>query len=832
MTNDPPRTKEVRIPKPEARREIGPSALVIRVSSFLRHWWIIRHSALALQAFVICLSASAADLPAGAARRIGDGRFLHAEAVRDVAPAPDGRAVASFDAEAVYLWDAATGALRFRAECDPDHEHRIVWVGWAGGTVRAVAAFRGEVRGLRLVEFDPATGRVTRRGPVAPARLTPAAVAPGGDRVVAVRRANDRSDTLTLHDLTAGRPPVVLTDTAVGATAEFAPDGKTVAVGDGGPTVRVFDAATGKPVRGLKTDADEARVGPFTPDGTGLVVFVRKGEKWSAAVRDAATGAVRTVLPTDADGRFVRVRFAPDGKRAALQEHRADCEVIDLGTGVVVGRPPDGTDWLAFAPDGRTYYAHPEDKPVFVPCDVATGKPTLAPAGPVHRLRFRNDGKLLGVAGGRVVAWDPATGAELSRSTPVPDLSEDYPAFGSLSPDGTRYAYLAGTNDQRVHLYDVPGGLIRTTFDTDVRHPFSGFLRSGALVLPHPGRVGVYDPATGAEAAAVRVGVSGFRGMDGSADGRRLVVGVPEGAVVVGLPGGEPVAHFPWPGGGTGTGAALSPDGRTAFAAGGGAVAAWDVDTGRRRWEKPLVGREVRWVSVLPDGRSAAVATQDNAVLLVEVATGAVRETFAGTGQPILSFTVAPDGRWVATASPDGPVFLWDVRGSAAGPSPDAAGLAKLWADLAAADAAVAYRAVRALAKHPDRAVPFLAEKVAPVPAVDPARVAKRIAELDSPAYAVREAAARELRKIGEPAGPALEAALAKTASAEVRERVKGLLLAIPKPSAEDVRRLRAAEVLEWTGTPAAKAALATLAAGADGASLTRDAQAAVGRMR
>src|SRR5205814_854896 len=134
-----------------------------------------------------------------------------------------------------------------------------------------------------------------------------------------------------------------------------------------------------------------------------------------------------------------------------------------------------------------------------------------------------------------------------------------------------------------------------------------------------------------------------------------------------------------------------------------------------------------------------------------------------GHAAVIHSFDVSPDGRWLAAASPDAPVFVWDVRGAAepAGAPPDDAGREQLWADLASDDAAAAFRAVRALAKHPDRAVPFLAGKVKPVAAADPARVAKLIADLDSPVYAARAAASRELRKLGELAEPALEAALA-----------------------------------------------------------------------
>src|SRR5262245_11099655 len=98
----------------------------------------------AILLLVVTSTAAAADLPRGAIRRIGDGRFLHVDAVRGLAPAPDGRTVASIEEEAVYLWDAATGSLRFRTACDEENEHRFVWVGWADGKLRAVAVRRGE----------------------------------------------------------------------------------------------------------------------------------------------------------------------------------------------------------------------------------------------------------------------------------------------------------------------------------------------------------------------------------------------------------------------------------------------------------------------------------------------------------------------------------------------------------------------------------------------------------------------------------------------------------------------------------------------------------------
>src|SRR5262245_21130403 len=57
-----------------------------------------------------------------------------------------------------------------------------------------------------------------------------------------------------------------------------------------------------------------------------------------------------------------------------------------------------------------------------------------------------------------------------------------------------------------------------------------------------------------------------------------------------------------------------------------------------------------------------------------------------------------------------------------------------------------------------------------------PERIQRLINDLDSPQFRVREAAARELRRLGEQAVPALEQALKKPASAEAGRRIEQLL--------------------------------------------------------
>jgi hypothetical protein len=111
--------------------------------------------------------------------------------------------------------------------------------------------------------------------------------------------------------------------------------------------------------------------------------------------------------------------------------------------------------------------------------------------------------------------------------------------------------------------------------------------------------------------------------------------------------------------------------------------------------------------------------------------------------------------------------------------------------------------------------------------------VAPLLTDLDSDKYDRREKATRELAALGEGARAALEKFLTGTTSTEARLRARELLKGLDQPgrSPELLRQLRAVEVLEWAGTPEARAALAELAKGMPGARLTREAQASLDRL-
>jgi WD domain, G-beta repeat len=157
--------------------------------------------------------------------------------------------------------------------------------------------------------------------------------------------------------------------------------------------------------------------------------------------------------------------------------------------------------------------------------------------------------------------------------------------------------------------------------------------------------------------------------------------------------------------------------------------------------------------------------------------------------------------------------------------------LDELWNQLVSADAAEAYRALWALVRAPEQTAAFLRRQVQPASAPDIRAVPRLITDLDNDRFAVRQRAQQTLAQLGEAAEPELREALRRKPSPEKRARLLALLDWRTGQTPERVRQLRAVEVLEYVGTPAAEQALADLARGAPTARLTREAKASLARM-
>jgi hypothetical protein len=255
-------------------------------------------------------------------------------------------------------------------------------------------------------------------------------------------------------------------------------------------------------------------------------------------------------------------------------------------------------------------------------------------------------------------------------------------------------------------------------------------------------------------------------------------------------------------------------------------VSVWDVRSGRRlvAWTGAY-GWDSHDLSA--DNRSLLVGDGDGRLTLVEVATGAERAHFDHRST-ILSTAFLPDGSRAVASSPEAPVYVWDLVGKPGGW--DAAKVDAVWADLASLDAKVAYAAVRRLRANPGEAVPFLKARVQPPAVPADAKVAQWLKDLDAPRFAAREQAQKELAAAVDLIRPTVEAAK-KGATFEAGRRIDEILKAADGWTPDQLRQLRACEVLEGVRTPDAIRVLKAWAAGPPGARLTVEAKASADRL-
>jgi hypothetical protein len=237
----------------------------------------------------------------------------------------------------------------------------------------------------------------------------------------------------------------------------------------------------------------------------------------------------------------------------------------------------------------------------------------------------------------------------------------------------------------------------------------------------------------------------------------------------------------------------------------------------------------IRSMALSPDGRTVAAGWgfNDQHLLLFETRTGRFRESPQVQGRSVTGVSFLPDGRLVSVGTT---ATVWSIGlhpVTAAGTNP-----LREWEQLGDPDPEKAWPVMGKLVGTPAEVVDLIREQVRPVPKISADSLDRILRNLDAEQFKDREAAAKELDRLGTLAVPRVRAHLARGVSAEVKRRLESFLAEYDRAdlSSAELRSLRAVEVLEAIGTAPARKLLAELAGG-EPAPLTREAAGAVDRL-
>lgn len=762
-------------------------------------------------------------MPAGAIARFGTVRLRHGIEPIELHFTHDGKQLLSVSGttDGIRLWDTATGKETARLELP---------------IAMGAIAPNGQIvfsDGARCKVWSPATKQVRVLPPdTLPVNTCVLAIAPDSQSF-----ALGTPGKIVLRDLQTGQPRGELNAPADVPPMQlvYSPDGSWLAGMGPNKTggVWLWDLKAKKRVRTYPTAADFAEFA-FSPSGD----------------RIAIAGESLRIFPTDSEelpegfappeGQVFSPQFSGDGKSVFAAQADATVVEFDAATGEEKDSwPPLATTLhapITLGPNGQ-FAAATDDSGGIRIWNPKTGTgpaadrlPTLADPG------FSADGKtvLVSDAQNRIHSFDVATG----KPGPVIDLKlgEQFPA--TFDARTGRIAVAVGVDTFEILVFDANTGNVLA------KYPASNMLIPTIAFDPSdPDRIALFSPGSVA-----------IHSLKSERPLRTLAIGQPDtqpnGCF---SPDGRLIAVTTLPLSvwevGTGKkrfavdaitdplGAIFSPDGRLlAVWDIGDVVVIFDTRTGTvvRRFQLPFADSTINTVIFTPDSKRLVTGGRDGLITFWDVASGEPLLNLDRHDGLVTGLRFSKDGTRLVSTSTDGTALVWDVtadverKESAAALGSDEA--LKLLGD---ADAAEAYRGMKYLAARPAEAVRLLGDKL-PVPkATPPATVARLVVELGHDDFQTRRAAVAKLIEIGGEAAAPLREAAANSPNAEVRKLAEDALLKLdgPPTRSDDLRAIRAVEVLEATGRADAKELLKKWSAGPSGHRQTVEATAALKRL-
>jgi WD40 repeat protein len=733
--------------------------------------------------------------------------------IDDLAYAPDGTTLVTVGEHKIGVWDSKTGRLlrEFRG-------HGVQPTFSPDGKLLATrSAVRGGDGAVHL--FDLSTGGERFRLLWHEGGVHALAFTADSRRLI----SGGEDKTIRFWDIDTGKELTKLVNgsrRSRGATLAVARDGKTLATnGDNG--IRIWDLATGKVSKEIAGFAPERLA--FAPNGK----IAASAAYRNLALWDMASGKEIRRVPVKNNMSWSSFVFSPDSKTLAALRG-SEVRLWKVATGEELPRPPaHEKDVLSvtFDPSGKTVLSGGWDGDIRL-WDAASGAPLKALTehkGYVRSAVFSPDGRSIisGAGDNSIRVWDVATGKETRRILLDVKAGEAKGYWGrqvlamGMAPDGkTLVAQSVG--------FGGPG---------ENSHFQAWNLASGKQLW------------TKEEGAHLRASFA--------PDGRAYVCLNREEVQINELPGGRALAvcrtadsvgfSFAFSRDGTmlaGTtykvqqksGSRSTSDERLQI---------WELASGTPLLSIPLGRSKYSNAFVFaPDDRTVAVASVDDCFRLFNVADGKELCCVAAHESRAECLAFSPDGKRLVTGHTDGTIYVWDLHGAPGRAGSPARHLTEdelraSWTALTDADAGNAHQAIWKLIAAAEQALELFRGRLRPAPKPDQQRLRKLLTDLDSDQYKVREAASRELAKMGELAEPALQRLRDTQPAGEVLRRIDKLL-AVPVPPAtgECLRRLRAVRVLEQIGTAGARALLVDLAGGAEGARETQAARSALTRLQ
>jgi len=482
-------------------------------------------------------------------------------------------------------------------------------------------------------------------------------------RKVNLRGAWLRQTDMGRTDMTGvhfGELPYLTLDDIV-FTCAFSPDGKSLAVGLYGGSLRVYSTTNWDMTRILEGNWGAIRKVVYSPDGNRIVSGSNDGK---VQVWDTESGVCQRVLSGHGDIVYC-VGYSPHGAQVASGSEDNTIRLWDPSTGCcsqILSGHEKGVMCVAYSPKGDQIVSGSNDLTVRI-WHVASGECGnifIGHSASVRGIAFSPQGdQVVSASEDKTIRlWD----VEAGRCRPILEGHTSEVTDVVYSPKGDHI--FSGSSDGTVRIWDVQSGICRQTLTGHTRNVFCvAYSPKGDMIASVS-----YDQTVRLR----NVSVGGYRhNSSGHIQGIKDVKCSPHGDLIASCSGDSTIRLWD-----AETGAYLrtlsgheSTVCNVAFSPQGNQIGSSSADNTARLWDidpgtcQHILTGHTSWVYSIaysPQGDQVATTSHGD-TRLWNATTGEHCGTLKGHSGNVLSVAYSPDGKLIATGDVYGNIILWDV---------------------------------------------------------------------------------------------------------------------------------------------------------------------------